>query len=129
LRVLIRRRRECRLRDTRRLYSRLCCTDLAARQARRISRDDLTNVAVDEHLSIVRGSATLDALFREAVSAIDSCDVTTLERLVAENPALVRDRLAALGAWLGLPVRVNLENPFGSAGQSFMLRTSFTPTP
>ena len=29
----------------------------------------------------------------------------------------------------GLPVRVNLEIPLGSAGQSFMLRTSFTPTP
>lgn len=42
----------------------------------------------------------LDDRFREAVSAIDSGDVETLERLVAENPALVRKRLDAPGAWL-----------------------------
>jgi len=46
------------------------------------------------------GSAFLDARFREAVSAIDSGDVATLQRLVTENPALVRDRLEAPGAWL-----------------------------
>jgi peptide-methionine (S)-S-oxide reductase len=44
--------------------------------------------------------SSLDAQFREAVSAIDSGDVATLERLVAENPALVRERLDAPGAWL-----------------------------
>jgi len=43
---------------------------------------------------------TLDASFREAVSAIDRGDTATLERLVAQNPALVRDRLEAPGAWL-----------------------------
>jgi len=43
---------------------------------------------------------TLDASFRDAVSAIDRGDTATLERLVAQNPALVRDRLEAPGAWL-----------------------------
>jgi hypothetical protein len=42
----------------------------------------------------------LDPLFREAVSAIDAGDVTTLERLLAEHPRLVRDRLDSPGAWL-----------------------------
>jgi peptide-methionine (S)-S-oxide reductase len=42
----------------------------------------------------------LDALFREAVSAIDAGDVPTLERLLTAHPRLVRDRLAAPGAWL-----------------------------
>lgn len=45
-------------------------------------------------------SRTLDPLFRQAVSAIDSGDVTTLERLLAEHPRLVRERLKAPGAWL-----------------------------
>jgi peptide-methionine (S)-S-oxide reductase len=44
--------------------------------------------------------AVLDARFREAVSAIDTGDIATLERLVAANPALVRDRLESPGAWL-----------------------------
>src|SRR5216683_1059685 len=42
----------------------------------------------------------LDALFREAVSAIDAGDVTTLERLLAAHPRLVRDRLDSPGVWL-----------------------------
>jgi len=45
-------------------------------------------------------SPTLDPLFHQAVSAIDSGDVTTLERLLAEHPRLVRERLKAPGAWL-----------------------------
>src|SRR4051812_41537368 len=45
-------------------------------------------------------SEILDLLFREAVSAIDAGDVPALERLLAENPRLVRDRLDAPGAWL-----------------------------
>ena len=45
-------------------------------------------------------SSLLDASFREAVSAIDSGDVATVERLIAANPALVRDRLESPGAWL-----------------------------
>jgi peptide-methionine (S)-S-oxide reductase len=43
---------------------------------------------------------SLDALFREAVSAIGAGDVTTLERLLAAHPRLVRDRLDSPGAWL-----------------------------
>ena len=42
----------------------------------------------------------LDSAFREAVAAIDAGDVAQLERLVAANPALVRDRLASPSAWL-----------------------------
>jgi len=42
----------------------------------------------------------MDALFREAVAAIDAGDVPTLERHLAAHPALVRDRLDAPGAWL-----------------------------
>jgi hypothetical protein len=43
---------------------------------------------------------TLDSLFREAVAAIDAGDVTTLERLLAAHPRLVRDRLSSPGGWL-----------------------------
>jgi peptide-methionine (S)-S-oxide reductase len=42
----------------------------------------------------------LDANFREAVAAIDAGDVAGLERLVAANPALVRERLESPGPWL-----------------------------
>jgi peptide-methionine (S)-S-oxide reductase len=42
----------------------------------------------------------LDALFREAVSAIDAGDAPTLEQFLAAHPRLVRDRLGAPGAWL-----------------------------
>jgi Ankyrin repeats (3 copies) len=45
-------------------------------------------------------SASQDASFREAVSAIDTSDLAKLEGLVAANPALVRDRLESPGAWL-----------------------------
>ena len=45
-------------------------------------------------------ASSLDAGFRDAVSAIDSGDAATLERLIADNPALVRERLDAPGAWL-----------------------------
>ena len=44
--------------------------------------------------------ASLDAHFRHAVSAIDAGDITTLERVVAANPALVRERLTSPGPWL-----------------------------
>jgi hypothetical protein len=47
-----------------------------------------------DHLEI------LDLLFREAVSAIDAGDVTTLECLLAAHPRLVRDRLGSAGTWL-----------------------------
>jgi peptide-methionine (S)-S-oxide reductase len=45
-------------------------------------------------------AAILDSLFREALSALDAGDVTRLERLLAEHPRLVRDRLGSPGAWL-----------------------------
>jgi peptide-methionine (S)-S-oxide reductase len=45
-------------------------------------------------------AASLDADFREAVSAIDAGDVARLEHLLLEKPALVRERLASPGAWL-----------------------------
>ncbi len=43
---------------------------------------------------------TLDALFQQAVSAIDAGDVAALERTLAAHPELVRDRLAKPGRWL-----------------------------
>lgn len=45
-------------------------------------------------------SKTLDVLFQQAVSAIDSGDIGALEHLVASNPRVVRERLDAPGAWL-----------------------------
>ena len=54
----------------------------------------------------------LDALFREAVSAIDAGDVSALERLLATHPRLVRDRLDSPGAWLRDKVGNALEGFF-----------------
>jgi peptide-methionine (S)-S-oxide reductase len=45
-------------------------------------------------------SASFDARMREAVAAVDAGDVATLERLIAEHPALVHQRLASPGRWL-----------------------------
>jgi ankyrin repeat protein len=45
-------------------------------------------------------SASLDVLFREAVSAIDAGDVTALARQLEVHPNLVCDRLESPGAWL-----------------------------
>lgn len=47
-----------------------------------------------------RDAETLDGLFRTAVAAIDSGDVAGLERLLAERPRLVRERLKSPGSWL-----------------------------
>ena len=44
--------------------------------------------------------AGLDALFQKAVTAIDAGDVATLERLLAEHPQLVRERLTSPGEWV-----------------------------
>jgi peptide-methionine (S)-S-oxide reductase len=44
--------------------------------------------------------AELDGLFRQAVAAIDAGDVSTLERLLAQHPRLVRERLETPGPWL-----------------------------
>jgi ankyrin repeat protein len=48
----------------------------------------------------VAKSDVLDALFERAVSAIDAGDVAALERQLAEQPPLVRERLEAPGGWL-----------------------------
>lgn len=48
----------------------------------------------------MKGSRSLDQRFQEAVSALDAGDVTTLERLLADDPQLVRERLTKPGAWL-----------------------------
>jgi peptide-methionine (S)-S-oxide reductase len=45
-------------------------------------------------------SSDRDQLFREAVTAIDAGDLPTLERLMVEQPRLLRDRLEAPGPWL-----------------------------
>jgi len=42
----------------------------------------------------------LDSLFHEAVAAIDAGDLPTLDRMIAEHPQLLRDRLEAPGSWL-----------------------------
>jgi len=44
--------------------------------------------------------AALDALFRQAVSAIDAGNVDTLKRLLATHPELTRERLDSPGPWL-----------------------------
>lgn len=43
---------------------------------------------------------TLDMLFQQAVSAVDSGNVLDLDRLVTAEPRLVRERLNTPGAWL-----------------------------
>jgi ankyrin repeat protein len=50
--------------------------------------------------STTENPASLDAAFREAVSAIDTGDVATLDRLARANPSLVRERLESPGTWL-----------------------------
>lgn len=50
-------------------------------------------------------SDSFDTLFRGAVAAIDAGDVSTLDRLIAEHPRLVRDRLEVPGPWLRDKVR------------------------
>jgi len=53
-----------------------------------------------------------DALFSEAVSAIDRGSVDDLERLIAQRPSLVRDRLEEPGAWLRDKVGTALDGFF-----------------
>lgn len=48
----------------------------------------------------MNGDESLDALFRQAVAAIDAGDGGALERLLAAHPELARERLASPGKWL-----------------------------
>src|SRR5262245_52418335 len=48
----------------------------------------------------VNDKESLDDLFRRAVAAIDGGDAVGLERLLAEHPRLVRERLEFPGEWL-----------------------------
>src|SRR5688572_14920287 len=43
---------------------------------------------------------SLDAVFQQAVSAIDAGNLTALEQLLSAHPELVRERLDPPGAWL-----------------------------
>lgn len=45
-------------------------------------------------------SRALDQRFREAVAAIDAGDTASVARIISADPALVRERLRAPGAWL-----------------------------
>lgn len=45
-------------------------------------------------------AADIDALFREAVAAIDAGNVAALERLLRDHPELVRERLTEPGDWV-----------------------------
>lgn len=45
-------------------------------------------------------SRALDERFREAVAAIDAGDTASVARIISADPALVRERLSAPGAWL-----------------------------
>jgi hypothetical protein len=60
-----------------------------------------------------RGTEVNDRLlFRRAVSAIDAGDVAALADLIAEHPALVRERLDAPGGWLRDTVKGALDGFF-----------------
>jgi hypothetical protein len=56
----------------------------------------------------------LDALFREAVSAIDTGDLDALERLLARSPRLAVERLKSPGAWLRSQIGQALDGFFSS---------------
>jgi peptide-methionine (S)-S-oxide reductase len=55
---------------------------------------------------------SLDARFRQAVAAIDAGDADAMERLIAEDPRLVRERLRAPGEWLRARVGGALDGYF-----------------
>ncbi|HEV8358332.1 MAG TPA: ankyrin repeat domain-containing protein [Gemmatimonadales bacterium] len=54
----------------------------------------------------------LDRLFREAVSAIDAGDISTLQGLLAQHPRLVQERLKSPGAWLRAQIGEALDRFF-----------------
>jgi peptide-methionine (S)-S-oxide reductase len=59
-----------------------------------------------------RDRKAVDALFQEAVSAIDAGDLASLARLLNEHPRLVRERLRAPGDWLRDTIGPALRNFF-----------------
>ena len=73
-------------------------------------KEDVTKVLVRPLL--MNNLEILDSLFRQAVSAIDAGDVTTLERLLATHSRLMRERLDSPGAWLRDKVGNALEGFF-----------------
>ena len=60
----------------------------------------------------VTDAEVLDGLFRQAVAAIDAGDPVLLERLLAEHPRLVRDRLESPGEWLRAQIGPALDGFF-----------------
>jgi hypothetical protein len=60
----------------------------------------------------VNDAELLDGLFRQAVAAIDAGDAVLLERLLAEHPTLVRDRLESPGEWLRAQIGSALDGFF-----------------
>jgi hypothetical protein len=64
----------------------------------------------------MRDGEVLDGLFQQAMAAIDTGEVAALERLLAEHPRLVRDRLKAPGEWLrsqiGGPLKGFFKHPY-----------------
>jgi len=59
-----------------------------------------------------RRTPDVNALFQRAVAAIDAGDVEALERVLADHPELVRDRLESPGAWLRDTVKGALDGFF-----------------
>jgi peptide-methionine (S)-S-oxide reductase len=62
----------------------------------------------------MNGDAELDLRFRRAVEAMDAGDVATLERILAGDPALLRERLREPGEWLRAQVDGALEGYFAA---------------
>jgi peptide-methionine (S)-S-oxide reductase len=60
----------------------------------------------------MQNTPTLDALFHEAVTALDTGNVNALSHLLAAHPRLVRERLDAPGEWLRAKVGNALEDFF-----------------
>src|SRR6188768_1539243 len=61
---------------------------------------DVASAARRSRMARTMTGAELDVLFREAVLAIDTGDVATLERLLQQHPELVRERLTEPGDWV-----------------------------
>jgi peptide-methionine (S)-S-oxide reductase len=60
----------------------------------------------------VNDAELLDGLFRQALAAIDAGNAVILERLLAEHPRLVRDRLESPGEWLRTQIGAALNGFF-----------------